>query len=253
MNRLLDSNTHRQCIMRTHRYRSTYAATGFTLIELLVVISIISLLIALLLPALQSAREAGRRTQCQNNERQYGIAMAAYGSDFGDVLPNHLSNETDDMPLYGYLNAPTGSWAKSMARNGCPSNGSSGFEITTTHWDYGLTRAVQTGPSWADWGPLHSFEIKRASLFVLAMDVTNMAWYSPTHWETSTLFQGRHKGIGLNFLFADGHVTFLKGNQPNTANGQYPDSDWRKLSQHALPQSQTSHPCNRGGCYWHPY
>jgi prepilin-type N-terminal cleavage/methylation domain-containing protein len=51
---------------------------GFTLIELLVVISIIGLLAGLLLPAIQSARESGRRTQCANNQRNLAIALISY-------------------------------------------------------------------------------------------------------------------------------------------------------------------------------
>jgi len=72
--------------------RDRHAA--FTLIELLVVISIVALLIALLLPALNESREAARAAQCGSNQRQLGIVCQVYMNDFEGFLPLRTANST---------------------------------------------------------------------------------------------------------------------------------------------------------------
>src|SRR5262245_1549385 len=92
------------CIHSVKRAR----AAGFTLVELLVVIAIIGVLIALLLPAIQSSREAARRTACSNNTKQVGLAIANYQLAKG-VFP---ASNTDELFDFVYdLSRRNHSWA----------------------------------------------------------------------------------------------------------------------------------------------
>lgn len=90
---------------RIDRSRELSSKAGFTLVELLVVIAIIGVLIALLLPAVQMARESARRTKCLNNMKQIGLALHLYHDTHNRLPAGFISQETGAWP--GGSNDPT--------------------------------------------------------------------------------------------------------------------------------------------------
>jgi prepilin-type N-terminal cleavage/methylation domain-containing protein/prepilin-type processing-associated H-X9-DG protein len=212
------------------------ARRGFTLVELLVVIAIIGVLLSLLLPAVQAAREAGRRAKCASNMRQVGLAMRQY-CDINHgrwPLTSHTS-DTDASGLY------TKAWIYTIAPfmedvdaiRICPDDPHGDERLAIKMTSYALSGYLSTEgiPPFLDARKLKATS-KTIVMYELADtlpldltvdDVHPFNWFKKSNITQGIVFDqikgevqvDRH-GDTANYLYADGHVDRISASQINT-------------------------------------
>jgi prepilin-type N-terminal cleavage/methylation domain-containing protein/prepilin-type processing-associated H-X9-DG protein len=149
---------------------------GFTLVELLVVIAIIGILVALLIPAVQAAREAGRRTQCKNNMRQIGIGILNHLDTRKHFPSGGWGHDWTADPNRGYGPDQPGSWIYNIleyVEEGTLRNNGKGQATTSSAFKVASISLHQTAlamfqcpsrrnaqPCLAAWGPPDTGDIK---------------------------------------------------------------------------------------------
>jgi prepilin-type processing-associated H-X9-DG protein len=164
------------------------------LIELLVVIAIIAVLVALLLPSVQQAREAARRSQCKNNLKQYGLALHNYL----DVYNYFPIGGAQDWPTWS--NGPGVGWqARILPQiDQAPLYNQLNFNSTVSQ----CATIIAPGPT--------QFRGSIVPYMLCPSDShpMNPRW---NNWNWSWGFRSMHTG-GAQFLFVDGSVHFLSKN-----------------------------------------
>lgn len=206
-------------LMNDFQRRGTRCARCFTLIELLVVVAIIAILASFLLPALNKAKDASKRSACLSNLRQVGLALTMYADEYGGYFPPWGANAGINNYVY-WNSAPTNLWVGlgRLFDNGylkdarilyCPSAKPATQQFTlkqqwpnypTTPPSVTSARASYTYRFGGQWYEIESFRV--AGIKAVAADKYTS---SGADWHVN------HGYDGFNVLSADGHVAWYNG------------------------------------------
>ncbi|MBI4028432.1 MAG: prepilin-type N-terminal cleavage/methylation domain-containing protein [Verrucomicrobia bacterium] len=223
------------------RRRANARAMGFTLIELLVVVAIISILAALLLPALKSAKNSAKSLQCMSNLKQIYTAFALYAGDNNDYIPPDAFSGPTEWHYYlgtgGYLGGSKSGPPWPVLR--CPAEYQylDGWGVIITSNYERLEKRTSYAINYAFGYNLRSVPRKGfgvspdycdVSAAPMVMDCLGSSYNDPVYFDShvddafygwNPLYPYRHPGRTANVLYMDGHVSGAKskllGQNPN--------------------------------------